>query len=69
MTSEIFGVEAPGTIPTVTTEQIVEEKLDVTMTPGAVVEMTPDEADVAGAFPDDALSFEDALEASLDAGE
>lgn len=34
--------------------------------PGRQVEFTPEEAEVLGAFPDDALSEEDAKESSID---
>lgn len=44
----------------------VAEKLEAIMTPGIVAEMEPDEADIAGAFPDDSMSIEDALAASQD---
>jgi hypothetical protein len=44
----------------------VSDKLEAIMTPGIVAEMEPDEADIAGAFPDDSMSIEDALEASQD---
>ncbi len=46
---------------------IVNEKLEDSDTPGMVVEMDPDEADQAGAFFENALSLDEALEAALDA--
>lgn len=47
-------------------KDVVEKKLNDAQTPGAVVEMDPDEADFAGAFKEDAMSFEDAFESSTD---
>ena len=47
-------------------EQALQEKLDDMETPGAVIEFDPDEADQLGAFIEDALSEEDALEAASD---
>lgn len=45
---------------------IVNAKLADLDTLGAVVEMDPEEAELAGAFVEDALSIEDALEAATD---
>ncbi|MGL4447801.1 MAG: hypothetical protein ACRCYV_09515 [Aeromonas sp.] len=48
-------------------KEVVEQKLmDAQLTPGLIVEFTPEEADYAGAFFEDALSFEDAYESSID---
>ena len=48
-------------------ESIVLEKLsDAQETPGLAIEFDPDEADIAGAFQEEALSFEDALDGSID---
>ena len=45
----------------------LEIKLSLLNTvPGLVIEMDPDEADKLGAFEEDALSFEDALEGTID---
>lgn len=44
----------------------VNMKLADLDTPGAVVEMDPEEAELAGAFVEDALTAEDALEAAAD---
>ncbi len=46
--------------------EIVNAKLADLDTPGAVIEMDPEEAELAGAFVEDALTAEDALEASTD---
>lgn len=48
---------------------IVEKKLDDAQVPGAIVEMDPDEADFCGAFEEDAVSFQDALEAAEGTGD
>lgn len=46
--------------------ETVNAKLADLDTPGAVIEMDPEEAELAGAFVEDALTAEDALEASTD---
>lgn len=46
--------------------EIVREKMLDAMTPGFQVEFGPDEADLAGAFVEDALSEQDAIESSED---
>ncbi|CAM4473472.1 MAG: hypothetical protein LEGION0403_FIIPPAGN_02402 [Legionella sp.] len=43
--------------------EVLEEKLNDLMVPGFIVEMSPEEADMFGAFIEDALTDEDALEA------
>ncbi len=45
---------------------VVLEKSDDLMTPGFVAEFSPVEADMMGAFFEDALSEDDAMEASYD---
>lgn len=47
-------------------KEVVAEKLTDAMTPGFMVEFDPDEAEFAGAFVEDALSEEDALESAYD---
>jgi len=47
-------------------KEVVTEKLIDAMTPGFMVEFDPDEAEFAGAFVEDALSEEDALESAYD---
>ena len=42
------------------------EKLTDSLTPGLQVEFDPEEAELAGAFVEDALSEKDALESSID---
>jgi hypothetical protein len=44
----------------------VEDKFRDLMTPGYVAEFSPDEADLVGAFEDDALSTRDAYESAFD---
>lgn len=44
-------------------DEVIRQKLIDAETPGAVVELDPDEADRAGAFAEDALSEADAREA------
>ncbi len=46
--------------------EALREKLADMETPGFVVEFDPEEADLAGAIKDDALSEQDALESSPD---
>ena len=47
--------------------ETTREKLaQMSSAPGMVVEFDPEEADLAGAFEEDALSDEDALEARFD---
>jgi aspartyl-tRNA synthetase len=50
-------------------ELVVREKFVDMDTPGFMAEFTPDEADEAGFFVEDALSQEDALAAAMDGGE
>lgn len=38
------------------------------LTPGVVIELDPDQADDLGAFHEDALSLDDALDANADVG-
>lgn len=45
----------------------VQDKYLDLMTPGYVAEFSPDEADLAGAFEDDALNARDAYESAFDA--
>ncbi|MBS0513640.1 MAG: conjugal transfer protein TraD [Proteobacteria bacterium] len=47
-------------------EDTVHEKLVDATCPGYEVEFSPEEAERAGAFPEDALSEEDARESSVD---
>nr|AFR44095.1 DNA processing protein [uncultured bacterium]AFR44336.1 DNA processing protein [uncultured bacterium] len=44
----------------------LREKLADAMTPGFQVEFDPEEAEKAGAFPEDALSEQDAAESDID---
>jgi hypothetical protein len=45
--------------------QVLQEKLADAETPGAQIEFDPDEAEKAGAFVEDALSEQDAVESSI----
>ncbi|HDV6632458.1 TPA: hypothetical protein RJX14_001250 [Legionella pneumophila] len=45
---------------------IISEKLDDLMVPGFIAEVTPIEAEIMGAFSEDALSEDDAKEAAYD---
>lgn len=45
----------------------IQEKYCDLMTPGYVVEFSPDEAELVGAFEDDALNVRDAYESAFDA--
>ena len=45
---------------------VIAEKLDDLMVPGFLVEVTPIEADIMGAFSEDALSEIDTQEATYD---
>ncbi|EPJ2694283.1 conjugal transfer protein TraD [Vibrio cholerae] len=46
--------------------EALREKLDDAMTPGYQTEFDPDEAEIVGAFVEDALSEEDAAESDAD---
>lgn len=50
-------------------KEVLDAKLQAMETPGMVVEFDPDEAERLGAFQEDAMSLEDALEASSDEDE
>ena len=45
---------------------VISEKLEDLMVPGFITEVTPIEADIMGAFSEDALSEIDAQEAAYD---
>lgn len=45
---------------------LVEKLVEAEWTPGLVIELTPAEADRAGACPEDAMSDADALESTTD---
>lgn len=47
-------------------QDVVLEKLDDLMTPGFVAETSPEEAEMMGAFSEDALTEEDAKESLYD---
>lgn len=48
-------------------ESVVSEKLgDALNAPGVPIEFDPSEAELAGAYPDDAVSIEEAEEAAID---
>lgn len=49
-----------------TTQGIVYDKLNDALTPGAQIEFSPNEAFMAGAFLEDALSEEDARDSDID---
>lgn len=49
-----------------TLDDLVDQKLVDAMTPGFVVPMSHQEAEIAGAFEETALSLEDALESCAD---
>lgn len=48
------------------TAEVLREKLDDAMTPGYQAEFDPEEAEMVGAFVEDALSEQDAIESGLD---
>lgn len=50
-----------------TLETLVVEKLEDCKTPGFIAEFSPEEAELAGAFPEDGLSLFEALQSALDA--
>lgn len=52
----------------VTDESVIDAKLDDALTPQQQVEFSPIEADLMGAFIEDAMSEEDALTSALDGG-
>lgn len=49
-----------------TLEVALQKLQDAYNTPGLVVSMDPDEAELLGAFEEDAMSYEDAIEAAFD---
>lgn len=51
---------------TTTLRESIEEKCALPSVPGLEVEFDPEEADLCGVFVEDALSEEDAKEASMD---
>lgn len=48
---------------------VVDEKMDDAMTPGFQAEFDPDEAELAGAFHEDALTAGEAAESSIELAE
>ncbi|BDQ68667.1 MULTISPECIES: conjugal transfer protein TraD [Shewanella] len=52
----------------VTEQSVIDAKLDDALTPQLQVEVSPIEADLMGAFIEDAMSEEDALTSALDGG-
>lgn len=57
--------EKPVDAATVTREVVIEKMRDAE-TPGFWAEFSPDEAELAGAFEEDALSLEDAIATDID---
>jgi hypothetical protein len=51
---------------TAATDALIEKLSDAERSPGFAAEFDPDEADMAGAFEEDALSEADALASSVD---
>lgn len=49
-----------------TTREIVQEKLNDLMIPGFIAEVSPEEAQLMGAFEEDALTEKEAQEAAHD---
>jgi hypothetical protein len=58
--------EWPPVDPLASASATLREKLIDALTPGYQVEFDPDEAEQAGAFVEDALSEEDAMESNAD---
>lgn len=56
------------TVTAPTTNDILAAKLDDALVPGFEVEFSPDEAELLGAFSEDALSETDAKESVIDNG-
>ena len=50
----------------VSVSDVLAAKIDSALTPGVSVDFTPEQAETAGAFVEDALSADDALNASDD---
>ena len=50
----------------VSINDVLAAKIDSALTPGVAVDFTPEQAETAGAFVEDALSADDALNASDD---
>lgn len=46
---------------------VIDDKIQDATTPGAQIEFTPDEAQYAGAFSEDAITEQDAITSQIDA--
>ncbi|WP_295448867.1 conjugal transfer protein TraD [uncultured Thiodictyon sp.] len=49
-----------------TAREVLESKLRFAMVPGTVIELDPDEAEMVGAFAEDALTEQEALDGAID---
>lgn len=62
--------DTTSTVPVIddqaASKEALQDKLGDAMTPGFVAELDPDEATKAGAFEEDALTEDDALESTAD---
>lgn len=56
-------VEIPAEL---TAREVLEAKLKYAMTPGTIIELDPDEAEMMGAFEEDALTEQEALDGAID---
>lgn len=63
---EVFLQEVPAIDDTAASAGALLEKLTDALTPGYRAEFDPDEAERAGAFPEDALTEQDAAESDMD---
>ena len=63
---DTFDVNADTLIGAGDAVDVLAEKLIDAMIPGAMVEFDPDEAERIGAFQEDALDEDDAIESSID---
>lgn len=67
--NKIVSIVTPDKALVPSGSSAIAEKLADAMTPGYVAEFDPEEAEQAGAFVEDALSAEDAIESAVDAAD
>lgn len=63
MSDDTMNTEVPAEL---TVREVLEQKLIDVMTPGAVIEFDPDEAEQAGAFVETALTEQEAFDSAMD---
>lgn len=66
MNTNLKQINEMEIIPENIIDQVVDEKLNDAMTPTTQIEFTPEEAEIAGAFKEEAISESDAEESQID---